>query len=158
MIFFFFKPLEIKERVFKETPIFEFKNFTMYELDTKGLTTKMLGSSAAKYEDRYVVKDINYTDNSPEYKANMVAKNGVFQEKEHTIYLDKNVTYTSLNKNRFVFQTQKATYNTKTSVVVSDTNYTISFDYGYIQGTYIKYNALVNRVFSKNVQAKYTIQ
>ena len=97
-IFLLFKPLDIKEKVFKDVPVFEFKNFTMYDLDTQGLKTMMSGSVARRYVDRYTVKDINYTDNTKKHRANLVAKNGIYTKEK--IYLDTNVTYTSLQKGK----------------------------------------------------------
>jgi len=155
-IFFFFKPLEIKEKFFKDVPIFEFQNFTMYELDTKGLTTQMLGTKASKYQDRYEVLDINYTDYSAKYRANMLAKRGIY--KEGMIDLDQNVTYTSLQKRGFSFFTQHATYDINNSLVVSDTPYVITFEYGSIYGTSLRYDTMQNKVFSKDVRAHYILK
>jgi len=62
-IYIFFKPLNIKQQAFVDVPLFELKNFMMYELDTKGLRTIMLGNSATRYSNRYTVQDIDYTDN-----------------------------------------------------------------------------------------------
>ncbi|MDT8339661.1 MAG: LPS export ABC transporter periplasmic protein LptC, partial [Sulfurimonas sp.] len=71
MILFLFKPMEIKQHVFKEVPLFTISNFTMHELDQKGLVTLMNGSKASRFTDRYTVEEMDYTDNSKEYMANM---------------------------------------------------------------------------------------
>jgi len=72
--------------------------------------------------------------------------------------LDTNVTYTSLQKGHFRFKTPSAVYDTKKSLVVSDANYTIILDYGKIWGTFIKYDGLKNKVYSKNIDAIYQLQ
>ena len=156
MIFFLFKPLDIKEKIFKDVPMFEFQNFTMYELNTQGLKTQMLGSRASKYSDRYQIKDINYTDYSKKYRANMLAKNGIY--KANMIYLDTNVTYKSLKKNNFTFTTQHAIYNKKTARVKVKDKYTITFNGGVIHGTSLEYDAIKNKVFSKHVEAVYILK
>jgi len=130
----------------------------MYELNTQGLKTQVLGSSAAKYDDRYVLRDINYTDYSKEYRANMLANKGLYRENSSVVYLDGNVVYTSLQKDGFIFKTQHAYYDTNSSIVGSDDSYVLEFNDGVIHGSYLRYNAIQKRVLSKNVQAQYNLQ
>jgi len=138
-----------------DVPLFELKDFTMYELDTRGLNTIMLGSSATRYANRYTVKNIDYTDNEKkEYIANMKANNGIY--KNDLVTLTGNVVY--VRDDGLTFKTQKAVYNKKSSNVVSNVGYVAYFNDSIVRGSYIKYNNEKNRIFSKNVRAKIQLQ
>jgi len=122
----------------------------MYELDRVGLHTIMLGSAATRYKDRYTVEKIDYTDNSKKYIANMKANNGIY--KDNFVTLTGDVTY--VREDGLTFKTQKATYNKKTSNIVSKVGYVAYLNGSIVKGSYIRYNNNKNRIFSKNVTAK----
>ena len=90
-VFFFFEPLNIKKQDFGEIPVFELENFKLIELDQKGLSTIMDGTKGIRYTNRYIVYNIDYTDNSKKYLANMNANKGLY--KGNIINLDGNITY-----------------------------------------------------------------
>ena len=154
MIFLFFKPLKLKEQHFVDVPQLELKNFTMYEFTPFGLQTYMLGSSGTKYDDRFIVKDIDYTDKSPKYIANMQAQKGIY--KNNIVTLEGNVTYS--RNNGFQFFTQKLVYNKKTSQAVSNVGYTAKIGKNIVKGSYIRYNNKLNKIYSKNIDAIYQLQ
>ncbi len=154
MIFLFFKPLELKEQNFVDVPQLELKQFTMYEFTPYGLQTYMLGSSGTKYDDKFIVKNVDYTDKSPKYMANMKADDGVY--KDDIVTLKGNVFYT--RDSGFEFHTQKLIYNKKSAEAVSDVGYTAYFGENVVKGSYIKYNNNLNRVYSKNIDAIYQLQ
>ncbi len=149
-----FQPLNIKQQEFVDVPLFELKDFTLYELDTKSLRTIMVGSAATRYSDRYTVKNMDYTDNSKTYVASMQAKNGLY--KDDFVTLDGDVVYT--REDGLTFKTKKAIYNKKTSDVVSDVGYIAYLNDDVVTGSYIKYNNLTKIIYSKNVIARYQLQ
>lgn len=153
-IFLFFKPLHIKQRKFVDVPVFELGAFTMYELDTQNLITVMTGTKATRYSNRYEVSNINYTDNSKDYLANMKADRGLF--KDEVVYLNGNVDYQ--REDGLVFKTQKATYNKKTKVASTDTDYISYMGDNEIVGTSLRYNSFSKRVKSKNIVARYQLK
>ena len=154
MIFFLFKPLDIKERDFVDVPVFELKAFTLYELNTKGLSTVMRGDSAIRYSDRYRVSNINYTDNSKEYIANMKADNGTY--KDEFVKLNGNVIYQ--REDGLSFETQKATYNKKTKIARAVTDYISYRGSNKVVGKSLIYNNMSKTIKSKSVVAKYQLQ
>ncbi|SMP88921.1 Lipopolysaccharide-assembly, LptC-related, partial [Epsilonproteobacteria bacterium SCGC AD-308-P11] len=105
MIFFLFKPMHIKQQEFVDVPLFELSSFSLYELNKKGLNNTMIGTKGTRYSDRYTVENIDYTDNSEKFIANMKADNGIY--KDDIVYLEGNVTYT--REDGLVFFTQSAT-------------------------------------------------
>ena len=154
MIFFLFKPMNIKEQKFTDVPLFELGAFTMYELNTHGLETLMIGTNGTRYSNRYTVDDIDYTDNSKEYVANMKADFGVY--KDDIINLDGNVLYS--REDGLVFETQKVIYNKKTSIAYVNQDYVSYKDTNRVVGTSLEYNNLLNQSKSTDVVANYTMQ
>jgi LPS export ABC transporter protein LptC len=153
-IYVFFKPLHIKQQKFGDVPLFELSDFTMYELNKKGLDTIMTGSTATRYSNRYKVDNINYTDNRDAYVANMKADRGVY--KNDIVTLNGNVEYK--RDDGLTFETQKATYNKKSSDIISKVGYVAYLNDSIVRGTYIKYNNKKDIIFSKNVVAKIQLQ
>jgi LPS export ABC transporter protein LptC len=147
--------MSIHQSIAKEIPIFEFRDFTMYELDNHSLQMQMKGSQASKYQDRYEIDNINYLDNTQQNRANMVAQHGTY--KDDVILLDGDVFYKSLNKTKFTFHTKKARYEKRKSLIISDSNYTITFDHGSMRGVFLQYNTKNKTLYSKDVTANYTI-
>lgn len=154
MIFFLFEPMKIKQQNFGDIPMFELTSFTLHELNRVGLQTVMLGDNAIRYEDRYTVSNINYTDNSRDYIANMQAKSGLY--KDNIINLEEDVVYA--REDGLTFETSKAVYNKKTSIATADSDYTSYRGRNVIKGSFVKYNNSLNRVNSKNVTATYQLK
>ena len=153
MIYMFFKPLNIKQKEYVNIPQLEMEEFVLYEFDTKQIKTIMLGGSAKKYDDRYEVKNIDYTDNSNEKLSTLKAKNALY--KDDVVYLDTNVTYTTGND--FLYKSSKAIYNKNKHTVVSDAIYTAYLGKNVAKGDYIRYNRAKNKIYSKNIDITYQL-
>ena len=149
-----FKPMDIKIQHFKDVPLFELRDFTMYELNPHGLTTILLGSTGTRYADRYTIKDMDYTDNSKKYIANMISDFGVY--KNEIVKLTGHVVY--VREDGLTFKSEKALYNKKTADVVSNTKYIAYLNNNVVIGSYIKYNNISKKIYSKNVTAKYQLK
>ncbi|WP_373035365.1 LPS export ABC transporter periplasmic protein LptC [Sulfurimonas sp.] len=156
MIFIGFKPLDIKQQEFVDIPLFQLEDFTLHELNEKGLITLMKGTKATRYANRYKVANMNYTDNSKEFVANMKSDDGVYKDKEEVIDLKGNVLYN--REDGLIFESDEASYNKKTSIAKTNKNYVIYRDANRVVGTSLIYNNSLNRVKSKNVVAKYQIK
>lgn len=153
-ILFLFKPAEIAQRVSSEVPLFTISAFTMHEIDKEGLTTFMNGDKATKYANRYVVEQMDYTDNSKEYIANMKSDNGIY--KNEIVYLDGNIVY--VREDGLTFKTDKATYNKKTTVAKADGEYILYRGDNTVKGRGLVYNGSLETIKSKNVNATYQLQ
>ena len=156
MIFIGFKPLDIKQQKFVDVPLFQIEEFTLHELNQNGLVTLMKGSNATRYSDRYNVDNIDYTDNSKEYIANMSADNGLYRDKQDIIDLKGNVLYN--REDGLVFESDEATYNKKSSIANTNKDYLIYKGLNRVIGTSLIYNNRLNKTTSKNVIANYQIQ
>lgn len=154
MIFLFFKPLDIKEQNFNDVPLFDMNSFTLFEFSNKGLTTLMSGSYAVRYSNRYKVSDVDYTDNSQEYIANIKADNGLY--KGNVIDLKGNVVY--IREDGLTFKSQEASYNKTTTVVKTDRDYVAYMGKNRAVGTSLRYNNSSKKMESKNIVAYYQLE
>lgn len=152
-IYFFFQPMKLKEENFGEVPLFEIQNFLVYELTPKGLNTFMRGSSGVRYENRYEVQDIDFTDNSHKYLANMVAKKGTYEAKQ--VFLQGDVSYS--RDDGFTFQTQNASYNKETMMAYAHTDYNSSKNNSTVQGQWLEYDNKNMLVKSTDISAVYAL-
>ncbi len=154
MIYYFFKPMNIKQHKFIDVPLFELSSFTLYELDDSRLTTVMKGNKAVRYSNRYEVSQINYTDNSEKYISNMKANRGVY--KNDIIDLKGKVIYT--REDGLIFETDEAIYNKKTNITQSDREFVMYRGGDRVVGSFLKYNNILNSAVAKNITAKYQLQ
>jgi LPS export ABC transporter protein LptC len=156
MIFIGFKPLDVKQREFVDVPLFQLEDFTLYELNENGLVTLMKGSKAIRFSDRYKVTNIDYTDNSKVFIANMRADDGLYRDLEDIIDLKGNVVYN--REDGLIFESDEATYNQKSAIAHTNKDYVIYRDKNIVVGKSLLYDNRLNTVKSKNVVAKYQIQ
>lgn len=154
MIFFLFKPLEVKQQKLQDIALFNISTFTMYELDKSGTLTLMHGKEAAKYVDRYTIEKMDFTDNSKKYVANMKSNSGIY--KNGIVYLEGDIVY--LGREGLTFKTQKATYDRKTTIAATEGDFLLYRDSNTLNGENLKYNSSLEKVESKNVTAKYQLQ
>lgn len=154
MIYVFFKPLDIKEQNFNDVPLFDMGTFTLYEFSDKGLATLMNGSYAVRYSNRYKVSDIDYTDNSQEYIANIKADSGLY--KGNVIDLKGNVVY--IREDGLTFKSQEASYDKTTTVVQTNSDYVAYMGENRAVGTSLRYNNTSKKMESKNITAHYQLK
>ncbi len=154
LIFFLFKPMFLKSTKSGEIANFEVSEFTIHELDTKGLTTILQGSKGFSFADRYEVLDVNYTDSSRDYIANITSNNGIY--KNDTIDLKGNVVYT--REDGLIFKSQSAVYNQKSAIAYTKDKYIIYRNKDKMSGSDLIYDNRLDKIHSKNVRATYNLQ
>lgn len=153
-IYMFFKPLYVQKNNFGTIPLFELKDFELYELNTSGLTTLMTGKSATKYKDKYIVQSINFTDNSQSKLMSVKADNGIYEE--DNISLSGSIEL--FQEDGFTFKTEHAFYNRKNSILNIDTNYTARKKDDKFSGASLRYNNLLDKIESKNIYIIYQLE
>ncbi|MFT5662340.1 MAG: LPS export ABC transporter protein LptC [Sulfurimonas sp.] len=154
VIFFLFEPLNIKKQDFGEIPVFELEKFKLIELNEKGLTTVMDGVKGVRYTDRYIVYNINYTDNTKKYLANMTADEGLYEG--DIIDLTGNIKYS--REDGISFSTQEAVYNRKTNIVTSPGKYIAYLGKNKVTGSTIEYSNVLDTITSKQVTVNYKLK
>ena len=154
MIFLFFKPLDIKKQEFIDVPFFSIDTFTMYEINTEGLQTIMIGEEALRYSDRYTVENIDFTDISRDFISHMKADKGLY--KGDIVDLKGNVFYS--REDGLAFESPTLLYNTKTAIVTTDDNFVAHQGVSTMDGHTLKYDSNLNKMYSKNVLIKYKLK
>ena len=154
MVLFLFKPLNIKEQKVQEVPLLELEKFKLTELDNKGLLSITEGSKGARYTDKYTIVDLDYTDNTDEFLANIKSNDALY--KGDLIKLNGDVLYT--REDGFSFQTQKANYNKKTKIAKSETRYVSYMGEHRATGSSIEYDNIRGIIKSKNIVANYKLK
>ncbi|MCX6076695.1 MAG: LPS export ABC transporter periplasmic protein LptC [Campylobacterales bacterium] len=154
MIFFLFEPLNIREQNFIDVPLFEMSSFTLLEFDDKNLITLMTGNNAVRYSDRYKVANIDYTDNSKGYRANMKASDGLYQNE--IIDLKGDVVYT--REDGLIFKSQTADYNNITKIAHTNSDYVSYQGKNRVVGSSLTYNNVLKKIESKNIVANYQLE
>ncbi|MDQ1264367.1 MAG: hypothetical protein QG559_1368 [Campylobacterota bacterium] len=153
MILFFFQPKEVTKNKFGDIALFNISSFTMYEFDSNGLITLMNGKEATRYKNRYTVSDIDYTDNSKEYVANMKAKNAIY--KNEIVHLDGDIIYS--REDGLIFETQKATYDKKKSIARVNGEYVVYMEKNRAIGKGLEYNNSSKKLKTKDVFITYQL-
>lgn len=151
VIFFALKPQNIKIQKFEDIPLLKLSSFTMHELNSEGLITIMKGTQATRYKDRYDVDNIDYTDKSKEFVANITANTGTY--KNNIVRLNGNVIYT--REDGLTFKTQSASYDKNTHIAKADGDYVLYRGTNEAIGKKLKYNNLSDKIYSTDVTAKY---
>lgn len=153
-ILFLFKPQEADKKLDKDIALFNISSFSMYELNQNGLITFMNASDGARFKDKYTISDINYTDNSKEYIANLKAKDGIYED--DILTLIGGVVYT--REDGLKFKTEEAIYHKKSSTVTSNSNYIAYMGNNIAYGREIEYNNALKKLKSKDIFIIYHIE
>ncbi len=151
LIYLLFEPLKIKQQEFKDLPLLVIGDFVMYELQNTGLGTIMSGTEALRYTDRYLVTNVNFTDNSKEYISNMEANNGIY--KNNIVVLSGDVVYT--REDGLTFKSDTLHYNTMSAIAHTKDNYLAYRNENSMKGSSFVYNSIANTMKSKKVTVKY---
>lgn len=136
VIFSFMEPLNIKGQEPKDTPLFELTSFTIHELNDKGLSTLMQGEKALSFDDKYLVSNIDYTDNSKDLIVNVKAQHGVY--KDDVVNLKGNVVFN--REDGLIIETDDIIYNKNTGLVNSDEKTTMRKNDDNIVGATLTYD------------------
>lgn len=153
-IYIFFKPAYIEQHNLVDIATFEIFDFTLYELDRKNLITLMQGDKALRYDDRYDIISVNYTDNSEKYIANMQANNASY--KDDIIKLTGDVRYD--REDGLIFKTDSLIYDKNKNLVFTDDDFIFFNGMNIAKGRLLKYNNILNTIMAKDVVVKYQLE
>ena len=152
-IYLFFNPMTIAKQEEKEVAQLDLVGFTIYELDQNRLISTMSGSEGKRFQYRYEINDVNYTDKKFEFTQNMVADFAVYRNDK--IFLDKNVRYK--REDGLMFTSDEAKYNTKNSVATTKGRFSIEQNGDWVTGEQLRYNSKKERIKAKNVKGDYNL-
>ncbi len=153
MIFVSFKPIDAINTKSKNVDIalVEIKSFIMYELNKKGMISITHGSKSHRYLKYSTIKDLNYTDNSNKFMANIKAKDALY--KNDIINLSGDVVYN--REDNLVFKSQEAIYNQIENTISTTKKYILYQNKNIVKGSSLQFNNISGKIKSKNVVATY---
>lgn len=154
IIYLLFEPLKIKQQEFIDVPLLNIGKFSMYELENDGLKTLMAGTKALRYTNRYIVDNVDFTDNAKTFISNMQADNAVY--KNNIVNLKGNVVYT--REDGLTFESDTLKYDTQSTIAQTKDRYIAHRDKDNMTGTSFVYNSAKNTMKSKNVTVKYQLK
>ncbi len=150
-IYIFFSPMKLPINKESKTAQLQLSHFTIYSLTTHGVQSVFSGTKGLKYGLKYIVSDVNYTDNSTKSLANITALHGVF--KQPMIELDGNVLYKNISG--LIFQSNEATYNQTSKVLRTQGKYISYKKNDKITGYKLMYDNKNKKATSKDIVAIY---
>jgi len=147
-ILYFFKPMEMEERIEKEVAQLELHNFTLYEIGVDGLKDIMIGRNGLRFEDRIEIKDIDYTDSTRSLQNNIQADFGRYNNRD-IITLEGNVRY--YREDGLTFSSDRAVIHQKEETIDVDGPFTLHKDGESAVGTNLFYDSKNGLSKAKNV-------
>ncbi len=154
MIYMFFHPMKLAKLDKGEVAQLELSNFTIYDLDQEGLKSIFQGSKGYRYVNRYEVSDVNYTDNSKKYIANITSNYGVY--KNNIVDLTGNLIYKRADG--LTYKSDDGNYNQKTGVLRTKGKYISYRNDDRITGKNLMYNSKNGYTTSDEVSAVYQLK
>lgn len=153
-IFFFFKPLAIKQNNNAEVAQLELHNFMMYEFDRRKLVDIATGEKALRYRDRDLLYNFVFNDNSNNAIVSLSADEGKY--KNDTIDLRGHVLYTKSDD--IEFKSEHVFYDRKHAFAKSDVPFRAVMGNSRVEGKTLYYDLKRDRIKSKDIYAVYSIQ
>jgi hypothetical protein len=153
-IYLFFKPLHVEIDAPEELAQIELNGFTIYEVSPRAVKTILAGERAQRFEDRYVVVDINLTDRSHGYRDNMQAHEGVYRN--GIVTLDEDVLFHRNDGSWFT--TQHALYDQNRSIVRTYGSFIFWRGTDYLEGQDLFYDIRNEVARAKKVRGIYEIK
>lgn len=153
LVLTYFRPMQIQTEITEEVAQLELLDFTLHELDQQGLRNVLSGSKGNRFVDRYVIEDVNYTDNTKLYVENMRSDTGVY--KGNVVTLEGNVRYH--RQDGIYFNSDKATFDQNHSVARTQGPFVLTKEADSVRGENLFYNSDSGKIKAQNVTGVYMI-
>jgi len=153
-VYFGFKPLDIALKKQEQLPLVELSNFTLYEVDRVKLRTQLTAKDAKKFEDRYEIQNIDYTDNKKDFLVNIQAQKAIY--KDNNIFLNGDISF--VREDGFTFHTQSAKYEKKDDLLTIKGKFFAKNKDSNMSGENLLYKINDEVVESKNIKIVYDLK
>lgn len=152
-IFFGFRPVTSEAPQTGEIAQLDLRDFTVYELDEKGLIHVLHGAQGQRFADRYEVRGIAYVDNSEAVTKEMSAEFG--RAREATVDLVGNVVIRQNDGSEV--RAEDISYDKEQRLITSQSRFTIRQGGNRASGEGLYYKLDEGRIRANNISAVYTI-
>jgi len=153
-VYIFLRPMDIKQKLPNEIAQLELINFSVYELNATTLKSVLKGSSGKRYENRYEVENVTYTDNTKDFREEMSAGYGLY--KNNIIALEKNVHFKREDGLEFI--SKEAQYDQNRSVATTKGEFRIKNYEDWVVGDKLYYDTQKGRVTAQKVEGLYNLK
>jgi LPS export ABC transporter protein LptC len=154
IIFLAFKPIDVKQPDHTEVAQLELTNFTVYEIDTKGVENALVGTLGKRFTNRYEVEHVTFTDASKPQLEIMHAEHGRYQG--DMIYLERSVSFEQEDGMRF--ESEEAQYDVNASLVTTKGPFTITSKESHMSGEKLAFQTKINRIHAQHINASITLE
>lgn len=152
-IYLYFTPMDIKEKEDKEVAMLDLVDFSVYKFDPEGLQSIMKGSTGKRFEDRYEVDDVDYTDDNKVFIQHMVADHAL--HKGEDVFLDGNVRYRRSDEKMFL--SDEAQYYHETAILTTRGPFTIVDKSDWLIGKKLYYDSVNKVAKGDQIKGVYTL-
>lgn len=153
-IFVLLKPSSYTKNSDEKIAQLEIEDFTVYELNTKGVKSVLSGTVGRQFSTYYEVENAHYVENKKKSSEHLYADTGRF-EKE-IAYLDDNVRY--FREDGLSFESDHAVYNTKKESLYVPKSFILTQNENIIYGQELNYDAVSGKLSAQKVDASYYLE
>lgn len=150
-VFLFFKPIKTAPTPTKEVAQLELINFTLYSMKPEGVENVLAGSLGQRFEDRYEVTNVTFSDATKSQMEVMHADRGLYREDR--IDLSGNVTYRQ--EGGIEFQSEQAHYDLNDSVVTTPGAFVVTMNESRVDGERLYFQTKERHMKAENINATY---
>ncbi len=153
-LFIFLKPYDYTRDKDGKVAQLEIEDFSLYEIDTTGVTSVVSGTAGRQYTTHYEVENAHYIVNENQLGEHLYADRGKF-EKE-TVYLDDNVRY--FREDGLSFESDHAVYDTKKEHLYIPEKFIMTQNENIIYGSELHYDVKTGQTNAQTIDANYYLE
>ncbi len=153
-LFVLLKPNAYIKNTDGKTAQLEIEDFTIYELNTKGVKSVLSGTLGRQFNTHYEVENAHYVENKKELSEHLYADRGKFEK--DIAYLDDNVRY--FREDGLSFESDHAIYNTKKELLYVPENFILTQNENIVYGQELHYDTVSGELSAQKVDANYYLK
>jgi LPS export ABC transporter protein LptC len=153
-IYLGFSPMKMHLKDTTNAPQLQMMDFSIYDLNTKGVKSIFNATKGLRYTDRYLADNVDYISKSSQQLFSITANHGNFFN--HVIKLTGDVVYS--REDGLIFKSNEATYNRQTGVYKTQSKYISYKNNDKIRGSKLIYNSKTGQAVSQSINAQYQLK
>lgn len=154
LLFIFLQPQSYVQNTDENVPQLEIEDFTLYEMDKRGVKSVVSGTVGRQYIKHYEVQNVHYIENKNKTGEHLYADNGIF--KAEIAYLNDNVRY--FREDGLSFESDHAVYNTNKELLYVPNKFVLTQNENVIYGSELHYYSVSGKIDAKAIKANYYIE
>jgi hypothetical protein len=148
------KPSSYSKNIGEKIAQLEIEDFTVYELNVKGVKSVLSGTVGRQFSTYYEVENAHYVENKTKLSEHLYADIGRFEN--DIAYLDENVRY--FREDGLSFESDHAVYSTKKESLHIPKSFILTHNENIIYGQELHYDAVSGKISAQKVDANYYLE